>query len=913
MKSNCIDLTEFQYSKDNPVKSCEKYIDSIAKALNRLNLSPQHSYTLQDLQNEDISKIIYIGTAVDGALLSKLDQENSCPAIHTYTKQKIQDTPFLETPEQDRAHQRQCSFSDSLKDNAILTWQRNLTQKMNVSLRQPKLFNWNEGLHSQHLARDLDFFPTFGPLSEPAPKLLKYLLLNDTRWAAHWGPVLQRRLENYCDTRRMNDVIVQNCSAKVIRSSSDWRSFSKSNDFAIFIVIMRDYMKQVSDPCNLINQKATFRFAGDLQYYYKSEIENTLKAISNLENICNFIDQCNLYQWLSNYDEIVENFIDANKELFEYNDMLEATLQDILKYQFFGFRTTFYDSDNVSDEFKQSDLWKPPRNNQSQSNDQSQVSSQSQTLEDVADVEEFEPMHNDGESELINMFRNNLESRGQSHQATQPQYEPSNENPQPVRSNRNDPITTSHVSIQIKEKNNANVDGITSKTIQLSGLSTSTSSENESKNNLDSYQSDSDEEPLGLQMSHAMQMREKRKTFSKLKGPFTTISLDLDENKDFFYDNDNDNKDDHTLDQCDDNCQSILVLCSVCGDEDSDSWNGWFCLDHLCKKIKKIFDLRGFKIEGNLKQFIRQRNVAHQRQGISWICPDCMDNITKLNIKHYIDFFKSFLNVQYGNEGGRLKLKNIESDSDYNWRCVSVQALIKFFESIEHDIESLVKFASNAEFMTEGKDDFYKLIDMFRDRCNSKDDYNQYSTLIPASNDVIWKDIMKLKHFIVDFFVKNRQLLRTDRDKFIETLWQSMMKYIKSELKNIEFLYALELLKARFESIMENMCSILKRIYNVSWLKSSLRKALTANLFVNKSFEQRNIIVSGIAYLYQLIFDYGCEYRTTSKQYKSRTSEGTTMDRLSKKRKFSALDLDCKQKYQCKVQEWYLLSEKIRR
>lgn len=112
---------------------------------------------------------------------------------------------------------------------------------------------------------------------------------------------------------------------------------------------------------------------------------------------------------------------------------------------------------------------------------------------------------------------------------------------------------------------------------------------------------------------------------------------------------------------------------------------------------------------------------------------------------------------------------------------------------------------------------------------------------------------------------------------------------------------------------MENMCSILKRIYNVSWLKSSLRKALTANLFVNKSFEQRNIIVSGIAYLYQLIFDYGCEYRTTSKQYKSRTSEGTTMDRLSKKRKFSALDLDCKQKYQCKVQEWYLLSEKIRR
>ena len=96
-----------------------------------------------------------------------------------------------------------------------------------------------------------------------------------------------------------------------------------------------------------------------------------------------------------------------------------------------------------------------------------------------------------------------------------------------------------------------------------------------------------------------------------------------------------------------------------------------------------------------------------------------MDNITTLNIKNYIDFFKSFLNIQYGNESGRLKLKNIENDSDYQWRCVSVQALLNFFKSIAHDCKTLETFANKTEFMTEGKEDFYKLINEFRDRCSS--------------------------------------------------------------------------------------------------------------------------------------------------------------------------------------------------
>ena len=48
------------------------------------------------------------------------------------------------------------------------------------------------------------------------------------------------------------------------------------------------------------------------------------------------------------------------------------------------------------------------------------------------------------------------------------------------------------------------------------------------------------------------------------------------------------------------------------------------------------------------------------------------------NIRHFIDVLKI---LQYGNESGRLKLKDIENDSDYS--CIPALLIINFFESID--------------------------------------------------------------------------------------------------------------------------------------------------------------------------------------------------------------------------------------
>ena len=112
--------------------------------------------------------------AVDGALLAKLeeminskDNENADDSdgnrqmpmrrIDTYTRETIQDTPFLEPSEHDRGHQRQLSLGDSLK-NTNVSWQRTITSNATKYLSYPKTFNWSENLHKQHYKNDAKYY-----------------------------------------------------------------------------------------------------------------------------------------------------------------------------------------------------------------------------------------------------------------------------------------------------------------------------------------------------------------------------------------------------------------------------------------------------------------------------------------------------------------------------------------------------------------------------------------------------------------------------------------------------------------------------------------------------------------------------------------------------------------------------------
>ena len=107
----------------------------------------------------------------------------------------------------------------------------------------------------------------------------------------------------------------------------------------------RDFFKQVMNINDKTNQMVTFRFPGDFQWHDKNEIKNTQSMSSSFDHLMNFINQCNLYQWLPKYDQIIADFIDSNLELFKFNDTLRIMLPDILKYQFFDWKTNCWDDE----------------------------------------------------------------------------------------------------------------------------------------------------------------------------------------------------------------------------------------------------------------------------------------------------------------------------------------------------------------------------------------------------------------------------------------------------------------------------------------------------------------------------------------------------------------------------------------
>ena len=344
---------------------------------------------------------------------------------------------------------------------------------------------------------------------------------------------------------------------------------------------------------------------------------------------------------------------------------------------------------------------------------------------------------------------------------------------------------------------------------------------------------------------------------------------------------------------------------------DAEDWDGWFCYKHLALKVCRILKLKGFTLDCTMEElikFIKQNNERLTKSGQKWICPNCLDNITELNIKHYIQILKTFLNLQYGNESGRLKLKDIEDDSDYAWHCVCIPALLSFF-TVDYDVNILAKYGKSDEFMNEGRDDFLNHLRKLRDRCNSRDDWKHYIDLLPSNYDAVWKDILQLKSFILNFLSRNVELLIKKEEEFKAKLWEEMYQKIAA-LPNIEFMYRLELTKTRIEAILETMCSVLKILYNASMETTNLKKLLKANLLISKCMKQRSIVLEGLVYLYQILFDFGCEYETDS--YASKYENGQTMDRIENGNDESALTLDCSKNYHCELGQFFSYSNDLR-
>ena len=567
------------------------------------------------------------------------------------------------------------------------------------------------------------------------------------------------------------------------------------------------------------------------------------------------------------------------------------------------------------------------------------------TVADAVEPAEFEAMLDPDELSIMELFRHRLEIEQQEEKFD---YHPQSQVQNPIHSiihehgnqnnlnsgnnqnnhNYNDNMGARNVQspITITQINDSQIDSILLKIIEIAGLSGIDESDSDDSD-------DSDNAPILESESLEKLQKLRREGLLAEQPPYTTVTINLDEKKDFYYDENEDNnenvenemifvssKSHILLHRCSNECSSDnqtinWYLCSICSSSESEnneeSWDGWWCEHHLILKYKRIFELLGLEINGNLKSFLVENNSRMTDHGIPFICPECMDNIGEYNLSQFRDMFKSFLNIHYGNESGRWKLKDIENDSDYKWRTICVPALINFFKKIDYESEILQIYATKITFMNEGKEDFYDYIQSYRNRCNDKEQFKHYGDLINGDTNIIWSQLIKLKKFQINFICKHKQLLIKNKEKFKEKMWQETLKLVKTELKQLEMFYCLELIKSRIEAIIEVMASIFKRFYNPCLLKSNLKKLMKANMYISKSFEQRNVITEAVAYLYQIIFDYGCENRTSASKYKSRCKNGTTIDRLQSQHSTSALKLNCKQEYQKKITEWFKFANEI--
>ena len=181
--------------------------------------------------------------------------------------------------------------------------------------------------------------------------VLGYVKISQTRWLKHYSDSQIMSLRLYGNSRRMIQVVEEHYGAQFRRSSQQWRDFYKSMDYVIHLVNTSDYLINVSNPVNMIVQKAKYRFNGQFSYFYLREISATVQMVNNLHEIMFFIDEWTLLQFNSDFS--VKAWVDSNQNIFTNMPIFKANFKDLLYYKYKSHVLSNFDMDMVEDEYKE--------------------------------------------------------------------------------------------------------------------------------------------------------------------------------------------------------------------------------------------------------------------------------------------------------------------------------------------------------------------------------------------------------------------------------------------------------------------------------------------------------------------------------------------------------------------------------
>ena len=182
-------------------------------------------------------------------------------------------------------------------------------------------------------------------------RVLGYIKISQTRWLKHYSDSQIMSLRLYGNSRRMMQVIEEHYGAKFRRSSQQWRDFYKSMDFVLHLINTGDYLVNISNPVNMIVQKAKYRFNGQFSFFYLREISATVQMVDNLHEIMYFIDEWTLLQFKRDFS--IKAWTESNPKLFQNMAILKANFQDLLYYKYKGYILSNFDMNLIDDEYKE--------------------------------------------------------------------------------------------------------------------------------------------------------------------------------------------------------------------------------------------------------------------------------------------------------------------------------------------------------------------------------------------------------------------------------------------------------------------------------------------------------------------------------------------------------------------------------
>ena len=321
-----------------------------------------------------------------------------------------------------------------------------------------------------------------------------------------------------------------------------------------------------------------------------------------------------------------------------------------------------------------------------------------------------------------------------------------------------------------------------------------------------------------------------------------------------------DNNNDHThLGSCNAKCDGAWICCDTC--------SGWKCVDHW-------YDEYGVDLDDFDADYV---------DSIYFNCDLCINLvIDTINVqRQYLDDFRQ---KYFGRNGVRSE-KILEESTDSKWVGLSIDVLVEYCMDNEWDIEEIEdNVLSNYEIMNEGKILFIELFQDYKNKCID----SKFEPLFDYDVNSVIESFMSLKKNIIRYIMAHisdyyddtmNDIAEKELNKFKKQIYYFVDKQIniQEEYIQIRTLWNVSVAELRSESIVESICSVLKKIYTPDRgrLKHiTLEMLLQLRLSLPLTKAQRDMVIQKVIKRYYQLYPAQITHKITKAQRQKRQKKG---------------------------------------